>query len=50
MSEKGGEKACETAFGRHQGAEISKCEKKKRTNGEAGQQGPSDILSISAAC
>jgi hypothetical protein len=28
MRGKGGEKACETAFGRPQGAEISKCEKK----------------------
>jgi hypothetical protein len=28
MREKGEEKACETAFGRPQGAEISRCEKK----------------------
>lgn len=28
MSEKGKEKACKTAFGRSQGAEISKYEKK----------------------
>jgi hypothetical protein len=49
MREKDGGKARETAFGRPQGAEISKCEK-NRANGEAGQQGPSDIVSISAAC
>jgi hypothetical protein len=40
MSEKGGGKACETAFGRPQGAEISKCEKKIGQITTRGNKGP----------